>query len=76
MIYLLPFVQGAILIINIVLSIIFKGDYKVMSYWISSYTIIASGFYFYMNVERWIRIVSIVEILVSIGWIIGVCFIG
>ena len=73
--YWTPFTFGALLIVNIVLSFVYKSDYNVISYWVSGYTILASGvsaFVAFDDVEEGFGIASIVEILLSIGLIVTV----
>lgn len=73
--YWTPFTFGALLIINIVLSFVYKSDYNIISYWISGYTILTSAISSFMafdDIEEGFGIASIVEILLAISLIIVV----
>lgn len=73
--YWTPFTFGALLIVNIVLSFVYKSDYNVISYWVSGYTILTSAISSFMafnDCEEGFGIASIVEILLAISLIIVV----
>ena len=76
--YWTPFTFGALLIVNIVLSFVYRSDYNVISYWISGYTILTSAISSFMafdDCEEGFGIASIVEILLSIVLIVLVAVI-
>lgn len=73
--YWTPFTFGALLIVNIVLSFVYRSDYNVISYWVSGYIILTSvisSFMAFDDVEEGFGIASIIEILLAISLIIVV----